>query len=301
MAAHPRNFIHSNIMQELAGLLPTLKTEQRPSKHVIVDASVSYHKVQQAKQDQATSAIRALMAERDDLLRELNALRSLCEPTTAVPRQARPIEPAVLEMLTGPEPAGVGSPSPLRRNSIAKRLGDTSAAAAGSSMPLVSSSLPSQNQVSHPPGPSAYAHSRHPSLPCNLPEWNLSSHDRNMQPSTGPFHPDGSALLWVQSPNASTTPPKDMDLGYGATPLHLVDDSAFFWAQHPHVLDNTPPWDPDSHIDLTSEISGNAPLLWPPDMPIDPATTSRNEENIVTTQHFQSANPFIPTSENLSI
>ncbi|KAJ5165998.1 hypothetical protein N7492_006294 [Penicillium capsulatum] len=228
--------IGSNIVQELAGLLPMLNIEQRPSKHVIVEASVSYHKSQQARNDQATGVIRELMAERDELLQELNALRSLCEPTTATMRQARPIDPAVLAMLTGTHDPGTASWNPLRRVSVSKNT-ESSA----EQVP----SLPSMAQTPMPPQMSRlqnpYSTPNPPPLTYNPTDWTLQAQDRGIHPSTIPVPSDGAALHWARSPDfLTTTPPKDMDLIYDATPSRLLDDAALFWTQHPGVLSNTP-------------------------------------------------------------
>lgn len=86
-----------------------LNTDQRPSKHVIVDANIAQNKIQQAKIDLAINVVQELMTEQDDPLQELNIFRSLCEPTTTTLHRARPIDPAVLAMLRGGHgPGGAG-------------------------------------------------------------------------------------------------------------------------------------------------------------------------------------------------
>ncbi|CAL5873299.1 uncharacterized protein PFLUO_LOCUS7570 [Penicillium psychrofluorescens] len=91
----------SERLLELVRLIPMLKEENRPSKHIIVDASISYHKTQQNRCAHATEAINMLIAERDGLLQEVNALRALYQPGACEPRQATPLDPTVQDMLTG--------------------------------------------------------------------------------------------------------------------------------------------------------------------------------------------------------
>ncbi|KAJ5117414.1 hypothetical protein N7448_011046 [Penicillium atrosanguineum] len=134
-------------LAELTALLPMLNTEQRPSKHIVVDASIAQHKAQQARIAQATRAIQSLIAEREALLREVNSIRAMYQPGTRVPRQAQPIDPAVLDMLQGRNELAAG---PLKRSDQPLEL-HLPLAMYGTSLMPVSSGAPVPGYMSHPP------------------------------------------------------------------------------------------------------------------------------------------------------
>lgn len=283
-----------------------LNTDQRPSKHVIVDASVAYHKAQQAKLEKAINAIQELMAERDDLLQELNTLRPLCEPVTTTLRHARPIDPAVLAMLSGghdPEGANCNSPRPGPEFALAPKEPEVPVEHGlpqTSSMPLMFSP-PVQTQIPHLPD---HSHGNvHPlSLAYDAVEWSLQDQNQGAHLSMLPVHRDGPTLQWTQSRDPSTTtPPKDLSMEYNVSPLHLVDNAALFWTQHPSVLANTPPRDADLNLNPNaSEVLGGS-FLWPEAIGMTTPTASSNNNQAPQDQSFQSANSFIPNPEHLSI
>lgn len=263
-----------------------LKTEQRPSKHIIVDASIAQHKAQQARIAQTTHAIQSLMAEREALLREVNSIRAMCQPGACVPRQAQPIDPAVLDMLPGRNELPAG---PLRRSDQPLELPLPLAIHETSLMP-VSSGAPVAGHMSHPP----LSHHNPPVSPHNLTHWAWTAQDKSPQSiGLSPTIAHGGSLLWNQSPGVmTTTPPKDVDSGYDTNPTHLVDDAALFWSQHPGGLTTTPPQDGDSPFNINStRIPSDPSMLWPPNVPV--ATTKLpNDATIIPQQVFQSAHSF---------
>ncbi|KAJ5993312.1 hypothetical protein N7451_009036 [Penicillium sp. IBT 35674x] len=290
-------------LMELTKLLPLLREETRPSKHIIVDASISHHKTQQARCDQATSAVKALLAERDDLLKEVNSLRSLCQPGTSVPRQARPIDPAVLELLRGSDQSGTSQTwSSARTLSTGAQLDQTPS----SSIPpvpslLVSGDGPSQVPAHHEQNipqtsPTAY----------NLTEWAWSSPQTPAAavPLTTIDAPDP---IWSQPPGISiNTRPKDMIPRYNNGSSYLVRDSASFWTQHPGVLPTTPPkalpQSTDFQYDTTSSVLPvDDSLLWPPNIGITPMLGTEDMHSISSGQTFQISNSLLSNPETLSI
>ncbi|KAL1962107.1 hypothetical protein VTN77DRAFT_574 [Rasamsonia byssochlamydoides] len=84
---------------ELARSLPALSSARRLSKHTIVDESIVYHKTQNKRCLAAVRGIRALLAERDELLAEVNSLRAFVELATFEVRVARGVDDDVLELL----------------------------------------------------------------------------------------------------------------------------------------------------------------------------------------------------------
>ncbi|KAJ5195031.1 uncharacterized protein N7498_008469 [Penicillium cinerascens] len=288
----------SERLAELTTLLPMLKTEQRPSKHIIVDASIAQHKAQEARIAQATRALQSLMAEREALLREVNSIRAMCQPGACVPLQAQPIDPAVLDMLPGRNELAAG---PLRRSDRPLELPLPLSIHETSLMP-VSSSAPVPGHMSHRP----LSHDNPPVSPHNLTHWAWAAQDKSSQPiDLSPTIAHGGSLLWTQSPGVlttttTTTPPKDVDSGYDTNPNHLVDDAAIFWSQHPGSLTNTPPQDGDSPFNINStRVPGDPSMLWSPNVPV--ATTKLpNDAIIIPQQVFQSAHSF-PNHESLRL
>ncbi|KAJ5650299.1 uncharacterized protein N7484_004022 [Penicillium longicatenatum] len=275
-------------LMELTKLLPLLREETRPSKHIIVDASISHHKTQQARCDQATSAIKALIAERDDLLKEVNSLRSLCQPGTSVPRQARPIDPAVLDLLRESDEPDPDQIWPSAVNSSIEAQSDQTSS---SSFPLapflpVSGEGPPQVPAHHDPtillsSPTAY----------NSTEWAWpNSHTAPAAVTLGSFQ--DPAFIWNQSSGVSaTTRPKDVDPRHNNGPSYLVRDSASFWTQHPGVLTTTPPEDPPQDGDFQydnnpSVLPVDESLLWPPNIGITPMPATENRHAISSGQTF---------------
>lgn len=277
----------ANRVQELTTLLPMLKDEQRPSKHIIVDASISHHKAQNARYLQATRTIHALMAERDDLLREVNGLRVLCQPGACVPRQVQPIGPAVLEVLADSDELAA---RPVSSSNRSFPKGPSPNFPHEAFMPGASGSAPAVEQISHPlrsghpPGPvytltdpswnDPYKHARPPVLPADLT--------------------NDAPLLWNQSPDtATTTPSTDMELGYDANASHIVDNAALFWSQHPGGMTTTPPRDHDLLYNTSlPDATGDNAVLWSHNLAINTATPLPNGDPLVAQQIFQSASSF---------
>ncbi|KAE8150828.1 hypothetical protein BDV25DRAFT_139424 [Aspergillus avenaceus] len=86
-------------LMELARLIPATSAARRLSKYTIVEESISYHRVQDQRCLYAVDGIRALLAERDELLGEVNALRTLFKPDEIDVRVAKPIDDHVLDLL----------------------------------------------------------------------------------------------------------------------------------------------------------------------------------------------------------
>ncbi|KAJ6096076.1 hypothetical protein N7486_006822 [Penicillium sp. IBT 16267x] len=290
-------------LMELTKLLPLLREETRPSKHIIVDASISHHKTQQARCEQATSAVKALLAERDDLLKEVNDLRSLCQPGASVPRQARPIDPAVLELLREDDLPGPGQAWPSTRTLSTGTPLDQASSSPFPPVPLLPASGdgPSQVPAHHDQNipqssPTAY----------NLTEWAWSI-PQIPAAAVSSNTLDDPTFLWSQPPGISaTTQPKDVDPRYNNGSSYLVRDSASFWTQHPGVLTATPPEDPPQDTDFQYDTNSSVlpvddSLLWPPNIGITPMPVTENRHSISSGHKVQIPNPFLSNSETLSI
>lgn len=265
-----------------------LKAEQRPSKHVIVDASISYHKMQDARYHQAACVIQNLVSERDDLLRELNSLRSLTQASGWLPRQPRPIDPAVVAMLA-----------------------DKGAAPRSESEELASNDTIQQNELHlDTPGilPIPMKTSQCGALPLpptahSADDWSWSGPPKTQHQATS-FSDiaRGSSVFW-DSPTEmiTTTPPKDVEVDFGSNASHLIDNSAFFWTQHPGLNVTTPPGDINlAYNTATTIIPDGVPSLWPQNMVI-PTTTQLSDEDMTSNnQDFQIATSY-SHMESLSI
>lgn len=272
-------------------MLPALKNEQRLSKHIIVDASISHHKAQDAKCLQASQAIQALLAEREDLLREVNALRALCQPGACIPRQARPIDPGMLETLA--------SPKELAADPIIRPEG------VGESVPVsaASSTALAQNHVPQPPITLSDDRDR-PSLPQHQVDWGWDQ--SSLKPtqavtlSVGPE--EEHSILWNGSSGVLTqTPPKDAELEYDTNVNHLVDDAALFWTQQAGPINTTPPQAPQISFDTRlSDVTGDLSMLWPQNL-ATPTAHPQGIDDLDPAQHlFHSANIF-HNQESLSL
>ncbi|KAF7593231.1 hypothetical protein BBP40_011772 [Aspergillus hancockii] len=86
-------------LMELAKSIPATSTAKRLSKYTIVDESISYHRTQNRRCLDAIQGLRALIAERDELLNEVNALRTLIEPGDINLKVARPMSSQVTGFL----------------------------------------------------------------------------------------------------------------------------------------------------------------------------------------------------------
>ncbi|KAJ5568195.1 hypothetical protein N7450_010681 [Penicillium hetheringtonii] len=270
----------SERLTELTSLLPMLNSEQRPSKHVIVDASISYHRVQEERSHQAACVIQDLISERDDLLRELNTLRSLCQPGDCVPRQPRPIDPAVVAMLADTRPTVI--------------IHGQRAAISDTILPQTSASIATSDIISFPvqaPG--------HDLPPLTQPTYNADDWEWSNSPKAEPVHFPSNNMrsnlaVWETSPDmAIVTPPKEMGLGYETSPSHLINDSAFFWTQHSGLDITTPPGDSDIQYNANSTmIPNDLPFPLSQDTVNSAPASSTSEEATFNNQNFQLANPF---------
>ncbi|QKX58227.1 uncharacterized protein TRUGW13939_05348 [Talaromyces rugulosus] len=90
-------------LMELARLIPAISSAARLSKHTIVNESIAYHRAQDKQCLAGIRGIQALLAERDELLEEVNSLRVLLQPgaitTTSAGRVARPLADEVVEFV----------------------------------------------------------------------------------------------------------------------------------------------------------------------------------------------------------
>jgi hypothetical protein len=97
-------FILTCGIKELARLIPAISSAARLSKHTIVSESIAYHRAQDKQCLAGIRGIQALLAERDELLEEVNSLRVLLQPgaitsTTTAGRAARPLADEVVEFV----------------------------------------------------------------------------------------------------------------------------------------------------------------------------------------------------------
>ncbi|KAJ6113610.1 hypothetical protein N7523_006927 [Penicillium sp. IBT 18751x] len=263
-----KEMIFANIFQRLTTLLPMLKTEQRPSKHIIVDASIAHHRVQQSKIIQAVLAIQELMSERDELLREVNSLRSICQPGTCVLRQAQPIDPAVVKMLADQNELALG---PIERSEGRHKLPASLSIHERRLMPAsMGTSVP--GHISPPLG-----HDNTPLSPHDFTDWVWTSAEGEKSPRTIslPATVPEASLLWTQSPGTLTkTPPKEIDSGYDTISTHFIDDAALFWSQLPGDLNTKPPLDGGIPFSVNAlPMPSDPSMLWPPTL----AISNRNE------------------------
>jgi hypothetical protein len=266
-------------------LLPMLKTEARPSKHIIVDASIAQHKAQQAKNLRASHAIRSLISEREDLLREVNTLRALCQPGACVSRQGQPIDPVVLKMLPDCNERASGS---VRRSEECNEPIVAMNVQQRSLMPA-SSGAPVPGHMSHTSGLD-----NPPVSPDNLPIWPWTGKEKSSRPILLPNTVHEESLLWTGSPGVlTTTPPKDIDSGYDTNPTHLIDDSVLFWSQHPGAMHTTPPRDTDVSLSVnTPGMPSDPSMLWPPTLAVPATKEPTLNDTIMPQQAFQSAHSF---------
>ncbi|OGE55801.1 hypothetical protein PENARI_c004G04271 [Penicillium arizonense] len=251
----------SESLTELTELLPTLKPEPRPSKHAIVDASITYHRAQQARYLQVTQALQSLMTERDDLLREVNGLRALCHPGTCIPRQARPVDPAVLGMLGSKllvvDPLAGDHDSSEQQPVASEHLGGSPLASdrlgqPPSTVPQVSAPVfPGGMSMPHGPDPEVSSTLETGVGVVDLPEWAWDRPPKVSHQLSIPSNiADDAGLLWNQHQIISTTtPPEDVDPSRDIGPSHLVDNSALFWTQQVGMLNDTPPRDDGVHYE----------------------------------------------------
>lgn len=289
--------------------MPSLKVEARPSKHAIVDASISYHRAQQARCLRTNQALQSILTERDDLLREVNALRALCQPVTFVPRQARPVDPAVLGMMAESKVSAVDL---TREQGSIDKLPEISQQMVGRSLTgshpgeslsvvpqgsLIDSSAALQHpDLSHTPDGQSLAILNNGMSPINSSEWDWEESNKICQQMV--LHPplmDEAALLWSQpTENPTATPPQGAGSGYTASPVYLLDDATHFWTQDPGVMNAMPPSD---SVPFESQTISTSWHPHPPTLSILPQEANR----IAIHQMRNSVNSFSSDPESLSI
>jgi hypothetical protein len=249
------------------------------------------------------------MNERDDLLRELNGLRALCQPGPCIPRQARSVDPAVLDMLaetkvSAPDlTGGRGSTDELPdipQQAVSRAM---SGSQPGETLSAVSQGPPVDPSAAlQQPGLSQISDAQTLAIlnngisPINLSNWDWEEPSKVSRQMA--FHPtivDEGALLWNSPPEIPTaTSPRGAESEYAATPLYLIDDAARFWTQHPGLMNATPPGD---SVPFTSPI---ASAQWRPH-PLILNTLSQEASQIARHQMHNSTNSFSSDPENLSI
>ncbi|KAJ5347685.1 hypothetical protein MYU51_009633 [Penicillium brevicompactum] len=283
----------SESLMELTKIIPALQVEPRPSKHVILDASIAYHQAQHAKCVRISQAFESMVAERDDLLQEINVLRALCHPGTYAPRQARPIDSAVLGMLAEDK---LSTADPTNEHESIQSPTEAPSQAIGTSLP---GSQQTASLLAVPqgtlldttqPNPARLANAHNP---ITLPEWSWKE-PRNILQQTA-FSPSAineAALSWNRPPTA--TPPRDVGHEFDVDHLYPIDVSAQFWTQHSSSLQVTPPGDNVAFANL--DVSA---LLhpYPSVMSIFPP----EEENLDTYGSPNLEISFNPNTEQLSI
>ncbi|KAH7055758.1 hypothetical protein B0J12DRAFT_429662 [Macrophomina phaseolina] len=84
---------------QLARLLPGLASHHRLSKSIIVNESIAHHKKQRAERLAAAREIRCFLAEREDLLAEVNSWRTRFGPIGAELRQGQPLSENARDLL----------------------------------------------------------------------------------------------------------------------------------------------------------------------------------------------------------
>ena len=250
-----------------------------------------------------------MMTERDDLLREINGLRALCQPGTCVPRQARPVDPAVLVMLTESkvsaadltgEHGSIDRMPDISQHMVGRSLTGSqtgeSLSAVPQGSPVDSSAALQQPDLSHAPDAQTLANLNNGISPMNTSEWDWQEPNKISRQMV--FHPtimDESALLWNQPPDIPTaTPPRDAESEYAGNSLYLVDDAARFWTQHPGVINTTPPSD---NVPFESPTMST---LWRP-TPLTLNILPQEVNQIAIDQLHNSANSFSSDPESLSI
>lgn len=214
-----------------------------------MDASIAHHHAQQTRCDRVTRALQSLISERDDLLKEVNRLRVLSHPSASVLRQARPIDPAVLGMLAESKLSTAdltGEHGSIDRSSkaLTQMVGQSATEPLPVDSLLAVPVFVNSHSTLHQPKLS------YPLNPVESSEWTWE--EANKAPRQMLLSPNvmDEPLLWnrhLEIPAA--TPPQDVP--YNTNSLHLVNDSAGFWAHYPNT---TPPDDnlPFSSLDTST-------------------------------------------------
>ncbi|KAJ5239289.1 hypothetical protein N7468_003908 [Penicillium chermesinum] len=253
--------------------------------HIIVDASIAHHQAQQAASRKAADAIESLLSERDDLLKEVNYFRSLYQPGTSIPRQARPISPTVHDLLTTSKAGTSSSIAGSSRNmSIGTVSDQASPTTLGSFMPVVSEDLPVHEPVPLPSGHPLPSRDSVPPSNYSVVDWNWSSPEK--ETANMPVNLlDEPSMLWTPAPDIPiATPPKDANAEYN--PGHLVKNSAMFWTHHPGQFTPTPPQDA-AHFGLNGGFVAENPLVWPPYLPMAAVSSTESRNIALSNQMIQ--------------
>ncbi|KAJ5611776.1 hypothetical protein N7528_008881 [Penicillium herquei] len=275
------NIIHGEVthcFKELATLLPMLNEETRPSKHIIVDASIAHHKTQQTTCDQAASTIRELLSERDELLEEVDSLCALYRPGTSLPRQAQPVDLGVLEFLA--------ESNNTNRNTLTMLSGKTLNIGNEPKEPLNTSQpasfLPtttgtdgvSQGAVctGQPIEPPPFAYS-----PVGA-DWIL---DNSSKAPTAILHDlIDASFLWNQSSETISSQSKagEPTVRRDSSASCLVSDSASFWNMHPGAM-LAAPENTNLQYDIES-LPDDVSLMWPQNTGISGTISTQNEQSM---------------------
>lgn len=251
-----------------------------------MDASIAHHQEQAASSRRAAEAIESLIAERDDLLKEVNHLRSFCQPGNSVPRQARPLSPGVRDLLTANKFPAISPIAASSRNlSIATVSDQASPESLGPFMPVVSEDHPEHASV---PLPTAHSLPNSEPVPppgYNLVDWNWSNSEK--ETASMPINlVDEASMLWNTAPdNTITTVPKDANAEY--SPSHLVNNSAMFWTHHPEQINPTIPQD-GPQLDRNTNFVTDNRLLWTPHLQTPTIISSENRNPAIPSQIIHS-------------
>lgn len=259
-----------------------------------MDASIAQHQAQQESSNKAVEAIEALLNERDDLLKEVNNLRALCQPGVSIPRMARPVSPAVQELLSANKaPAASPVAGSSRNLSIGTISDHASPATIGSFMPVVPDDLSGPGPIPLPPGHPFPNGETVPSSNYDMVNWNwnrLGKDSSNIPENLA----DGASLLWNSASEIPMTAgPKEMHPAY--SPAHLVDNSAMFWTHHPGQLTTTPSHVNAQQFDPNTGLVAGTSLIWTPQLS-DPTDETAEGQNLsIKSQMIHSHNSLVPS------
>lgn len=241
-----------------------------------------------------------MIAERDELLREINHLRDICHHGSCVPRQARPIDPAVLAMLAGSNiqtaeqvvPDGVSGHTPqIINRSLAVSPPDEFLLAVAEESLVDSSTVVQQSELSQPSNTHTQVDLSKGSDQVNFPQWDWAELNLNTTSQEMVFSPtaiNGTTIPWDPTHHIPVaTPPHDVESKYTTDPF-CVDDSARFWTQPSGGVNTTPPSDNvlSAGLDLST--------MWHPSLFL------QGTEGMDTIQINNSANLFNLDPESLS-
>lgn len=245
------------------------------------------------------------MTERDELLREVNHLRDICHHGSCVPRQARPIDPAVLAMLAENDIQTAdltseqvcsnehpGSPPQIFGRSLTVSRPDESSLAVAQGSLDDSSTIVQQSELPQPFDSHTLAGLSKEPNQVNFPQWDWAELNLNTVSQEMAFSPtviNGTTLPWDATHHIpSDTPPQDVESKYNTDPSYVADDSVRFWAPHSGGTNTTPPSDnmPSAELELST--------MWHPSLFL------QGVEAMDTNQINNSGNMFNLDHESLS-